>query len=121
MLEIERENVHVALWELRQNSIVIIACNRHCVSFHESNDSTEKDFSSATEKPTTYLPSKGNRRLIQAFLLGITDVGVDDPLKGQPMRLGLEFCSKILSLDGELTSDGILHVLDGRIEICGGE
>ena len=59
--------------------------------------------------------------MIQAFLLRIADVGVNDLLKGQAMGLGLEFCTKILGLDSELASDGILHVLDGRVEICGGE
>ena len=53
-------------------------------------------------------------------MLGVADVGVDDPLEGQVVS-GVEPVAEVLCLDGELAADGVLDVEHGRVEVGDGE
>lgn len=64
----------------------------------------------------TYLAGKGNRWLIQPLLLGISDIGRDDLVKGKPMARLLELIAKCLCLDGELATYGILDFEKSGVE-----
>ena len=64
----------------------------------------------------TYLACKGNRWLIQPFLLRISDIGRNDLIKGKPMAGLLELLAKRLCLDGELATHGILDFEESGIK-----
>jgi hypothetical protein len=68
----------------------------------------------------THLPRKGQRWLVQALLLRIADIRVYNPLERQLVPR-LEFVAKIFGLDGELATNGILHIENGGVEVADGE
>lgn len=64
------------------------------------------------------LPIKGNGRLVEPLLLGVSDVRRDNSIKRQTtiLTLLLEYNAIFLCLYCQLTAHGILHVANGRIE-----
>ena len=57
-----------------------------------------------------YLPGEGDRRLIQSFLLRISDVGRDDLIERETVVGFFELVSENLSLDSELAAHSILYL-----------
>lgn len=70
----------------------------------------------------TYLTGEGKGRLVKALLLGVTNVGADNPGERETMVLGLcELDSELFCLDSELATYGVLNFCHGGVEVCGGE
>lgn len=74
-------------------------------------------------KWSTYLPCEGNRRLVEALLLGIANVAVDHLLEGKLslVLLGAQLFVEFVGFDGELSADGVLDIENGRVEVGGSE
>lgn len=68
----------------------------------------------------THLAREGKGGLVEAFLLGVANVRVDDPLERQ-LVTRLQPVAEVLCLDGELATHGVLDIEDGGVEVCDGE
>jgi hypothetical protein len=68
------------------------------------------------DRAYTYLTSKGNRRLIQSFLLRVPDVRRDNFIEREPIVLLLQLLAKKLCLDRELATNSILDLFKSRVQ-----
>ena len=67
---------------------------------------------STVGKCRTHLSAKSQRGLIEALLLGVSDVSVDHPIERKAMVVGAftEHIAILFRLDGELPADSILDI-----------
>ena len=71
----------------------------------------------------TNLSAEGDRRLIEALLLGVPDVGRHD-LGERQRRRGTRLFQRdteLFGLDSQLTANGVLDVVNGGVEVVDGE
>lgn len=69
------------------------------------------------KSPRTHLSVERDGRLVESLLLWVPDIRRDDGVEWQTMVVLLQFLPVHLSLDSELATNSILHVLDRRVKL----
>jgi len=102
---------------------VRVISSGYSVNAATCNDGLRKSRWIENREGKTDLSDKGDRRLIEALLLRVSDVGRHD-LGERQRRRGiriLQRLAELFSFDRQLTTDSVLDVEDGGVEIVDGK